>query len=1688
MKYPDEFYYEETESSIRHTYTPTGNLDVSQLIHNKPYWIDPTPRGKKQKKLVVLDWLVAAYSDERKSMVNDLIRQLKKDGFQICDSSDKSLTKDNSLSLDHYWMNRLFNLFDPDVPPNTYILILSEFSALSPANQYKLIKTIQECGHPLTHIIVDIYSKRANLDTKVISDCFPQAKKYERYIKFMPYHEISTAALIELIKRMPDLKILDLDDIDVLHDSNEKIEFPKNHIEELILGDTVCKNFHFLDQLLNNCHNIKKITIVYTDPSNVLMNLNYRHLEELHLNFIENINPTLISHVRKRAARLRILDISGSTISGMTPDKPPIKSNTTSSVDANTNLDKNAKHTCRKIFSAIDTSEKIPVNHYRLQVFNTVKINKNCSIHNAFELMNDSDDLQLRSIHNFTRSNYPIDTLLSHLPSSTKHYRGKQKIILTNEWQAIASVTNTKMTHFSIDDPSVDVEIQISLRDHLYYIRSKELSPATEKEILLDFIIEIIHQPTVSLPDDIENKIKQCLAFKSEPLIMPSGEHTGEDYLAALEKQETGACRHRVLIFKAWMSRHHPEIPTRIIINDCHAFVEVFYKHQWISCELGGYPAELNIIEPAIEEKSQPEHTISARLLPTANISESNVSCYEKLLRDLETPPPKTKPLLEYMQECVKPDAVKKRLIKLNSTDQVDAMHYALLAHCKNTHKPIFYIHSPDDLICSSPFIKREGNRGIMQRGPGGALHDFLTAKYDPFNPPIIVINYHNFKADDMVRLNAIIDQDRKADGTEVPKEALIIGLINTNKPGCYQGADFYARFDTRDTYQIPLDQMNIPTIPTSETTTTTQSIPVINLFHTAQWENKLLGQWVLNNDTLEYVEGELITALLQGHTTIEIQNGLWNNESFQRFWREATLRGYIETAGQRINLPKNFKIIKSEGYNRQKLDACLTKTDELQPASFILNPSLLSRFFSQYHFNKDTESLVHVPGLIESSKNSILPVYVTRDISEDDWAMLLTECQKYNVKLHAYFTPEVIDISQWNGDIANTQIITSTDMDTTAAMLTKNKKTKWQVIDVSECTPADLLERLTGKFNEGTLKFEFNQLSCALLSGLAENKHIILTGKCSPELADHLAPLIIERQLSNDTQGQLVLVTNQPELFKYARCVSHNVAEYEKKQYAIKLPDNAWDGMRSLQSTIPQLADFNPATSADEARLFTQQRLASIHEKLNDQPYVFISGLSGVGKSTFIQKELEKDGNQLFIGEDKIKEWASNNDQGIKYLFIDEANLSPRDWSEFEGLFHQPPGILIEGQYYLLSPEHKVIFAGNPLSYGDERRLATLFQRHGNALVFDPLPTAVLFEEIVKPIFDKTHFESNAGNLSHCFLNVYRFLATCSTTEVLITPRELEMMALLTLSHCEKYPDDPDKTARYYAYCIAKNLVPTNYRAEFDNQFKVTSLISSSITEHLNHYLVTDSRLSILQQLHELLDLRDLRRNNLARNDKQQYGGLGGIIIEGEPGIGKTELVINTILNHHSTKDKPFYHIPISLSIKEKESLLLNAFHEGAIVVIDEINSSPMMERLLNTLLMGKTPEGKRPDKPGFMMIGTQNPVTMAGRRAASTALSRRLITEVLKPYPTNEIAYILTKKGLPEAQAIELATASHNLSPTPTLRDVLRVAEYPIKENKPIQSQSLMTRYVNSTLNLFKRWQTKPANQPTPAKPSNP
>lgn len=671
-------------------------------------------------------------------------------------------------------------------------------------------------------------------------------------------------------------------------------------------------------------------------------------------------------------------------------------------------------------------------------------------------------------------------------------------------------------------------------------------------------------------------------------------------------------------------------------------------------------------------------------------------------------------------------------------------------------------------------------------------------------------------------------------------------------------------------------------------------------------------------------------------------------------------------------------------------------------------------------------------------------------------------------------------------------------------AKLTQSEE-KWKVIDISECNSQDLLQRLNGKMNETQTGFEFTQIEGALITALNKNENIILKGQFSPKLADALAGIILAKQANRDG-GKLILISSDTQSFNYAQVEDHVVTVKDKRialsnmnrfssekinalitmdqeslsQSIARLsyPEgqnnrDPWQGLKGLLGNI-HLKEFDPIHSQKISDEFIQLRKDAVNSILQNEPYVFLTGLTGVGKSTFVEKDLIGNNSKLYKGESAMREWANDSSNNRKILFIDEANISNRNWSEFEGLYNSPPSIVVDGIYYPLTEKHKVVFAGNPLNYGGERKLASFFERHGNALIFEPMPQEFIYEKILKPIFVNTPLEKHSLDISQEILKMYRFLCECSSDSVLISPRELQMMALLVLSHVKENPlVNNIRVARHYAFLIGQPLTPEANQQDLFKKFPAAMLRHTKVENKPHHFHITASRAPLYQQLNDLTTLREYKRSRMDLNDEKKYGGLGGIVIEGDPGIGKSELVVSHLKAHgynevqlstENVSDKAFYIMPVSMSFEEKKKLLLKAFDEGAVVIIDEINSSPMMERLLNDLLMGKNPEkmfdeDKRPKHPGFMIIGTQNPVTMEGRFASSNALSRRLMSISLPPYHTYEMEKILVTRGVNHIVASRMVEAYQKslnkakagyLTPEPTFRDLLSAADNWIKKRK--------------------------------------
>jgi hypothetical protein len=1089
--------------------------------------------------------------------------------------------------------------------------------------------------------------------------------------------------------------------------------------------------------------------------------------------------------------------------------------------------------------------------------------------------------------------------------------------------------------------------------------------------------------------------------------------------------------------------------------------------------------------------------------------------------RELETwrKPTSMAPSIDaYCLQLVAKKPNKKQLIALDSNANTNALSLALLNHCLSTSRPVFTINSPDDLVCSASWVERQADgSGLVRKGPGGPLYDFLRTNKG--KSPVLVVRYDRFKADDIVRYNSLLDTMRKADGAALSKDVTVLGLINPNDPKAYQGSDFYSRFDEVGTCPLGDEVLKaaVPKNPPELALEATTGHFLINLAHSSDWEGRLLGRWVLKKDQLIFEEGELSKAL-KTQKPICLQNAPWDDARFQIMWQQIIVQKSITHSGRTITIPKGIIRSRTEGYDWNNMVSYLrfaAAPSETKPV--VVNPQLLRTLFYSYKCDPKTETLDTLPGLLEQNKKGNLALYLTRNLNEDEWGILLLACREKEVTLSCqlapgvtlpaplkHLFPDVVPIktlptSAWHKTAkSNPLAISSTDVAATVA-LTTHDDADWVVIDISECEANALLGTIDGKFKPEVERFFFGERLGAVQKALAENKKVLLHGSFSEELMDCLAPLLLKTASPSQLPpGQLVLVSNSAASFNYCSTMHHEVTQKEKldllktvckakQQELDALPkkegpfnhlrahltyqraftnskDTPWQGVYKADPII--IKPFDAEHSKEKADAFLKQRIDDVKALLSQAPYVCITGLTGIGKTSFIEKHLAKEPG-IKVYQD-IKEWMNDKTPGRKkILLLDEYNLIQQQLNKMEGLFNNPPGILHEGIYTTLTSEHKLVCLGNPLSTGGERQDIPFIEHHGNALAFGILSPEFIYEYVLKPVFAGTSLAAHQLELVKPVLDAYGFIAQQSKTEVLISPRELEMMVLMAVSYAKQHPEtslnDHKLAIQHYVYRLGLQLNKTEHRENFEAHFKPEKpLAHDRLPQYKAGFLVTESRKAISQQLDDLLALREFRCSAHATTSAQKYGGLGGLIIDGEAGIGKSELAMAGLfargyqeVHLESTSaipEKPFYHMPVSMQLEDKIRLLLKAFNEGAVVLIDEINSSPMMERLLNSLLMGKTLDNKSPDKPGFCIIGTQNPPTLGGRFIPSNALSRRLINTGLPPYTTLEMQDILIEKKVDRDEAIAMVKAyEYNrnraereiLNPAPTFRDLLRFAQ---------------------------------------------
>ncbi|WP_454782644.1 hypothetical protein [Legionella sp. WA2022007384] len=1121
--------------------------------------------------------------------------------------------------------------------------------------------------------------------------------------------------------------------------------------------------------------------------------------------------------------------------------------------------------------------------------------------------------------------------------------------------------------------------------------------------------------------------------------------------LNSLIKQRAGVCRHRSQVFCALA--HALQIEASLVDNDTHQFVLVKHKDMNLTLDLGGGAAHVIALPmPPLNEKRSEKKTEEKKTKKIVSPLKA-----DNRFQTWNSVPIQAQNADELVKKLTSKDWCTKQWLIFKDNQGIEALHQASSGY-KNT----FFSRDLDALVLRN--LRVEHNNDQQVDSP---ISQFLkNAALNPSESYTWFINWSDPKARH-VSLNSIIDKDEpNLGGLSIPPNVhVVVGMDELS--AFKMGDDFYSRFDAIS--QAPeIPPMAFPEIKLNR--------PVGDddvLFpSTLNWESIFLGRHTFDEGTLDILPGALMKAARNKTPKLIVHNAPFEDPKFRFLITELMAKNRFFFNGEWHELPKGFHL----EFAQPDLS---TYPDVIRPVAAagkkrIVNQTTLPLFSNQYKITKN-HTLKPLPGFFALDQS--LELLVTDNLTEIQWYSLLREAKKAQCTLTIKTTPKVFIPEPLKKSIIpieelgqSNRLIISNDLDDAEEHY---KPTDAITINIDPKTNFNSL------FFHVSLKNKlFKGEETQLLKAIKTGKPLVFKGQFSTTLAQQLQTLFIDPPTlwvngEAVSAPNITLISDHAAPFKAIHKTIHTykpeedfsrlnseLAEQLKKTYQqlkltpchshfIDLPTNTtlhsqWiDGLiKKLKwsaGILPECAD--PTTPE------------MVLDYLAHHPFAFLTSKTGTGKSYFVQKILPKYGKEhhkpitIYHGFAGIKNWLEHEGMSQPILFIDEANISQEHYALFDALARGDKEFWYEGTCYPLK-NHKIIFAGNPTHY-EGRFEPNLFKRFPNYLPFEGQP----LKKILTPLLESNDDASDLLKL----IEVY--YAKAQDAGLNITPRNAQMMCLryfILKENSQTKLMTHDFLMRYAILSEIKTLSldkKLSHHIRHDiKQGKNWNKEKKQLKEVLQRwhpkttdtqFIWTDSRNKIALSIEMLLLIREKK----IKGEWDQELGINGIILEAEPGLGKSRLV------HTLLKAKGIEYLTIApTNPKELQKKLLDAFHKGQVVCIEEFNTQ-IHEQLLNALLSGYDLEGNPPKKPGFCLIGTQNPTTFHGRLPLSKALDNRLMLTELSHYNFAEFIKILTEKFkllIDTAQNITMEyfaartyAQSQSLFPPPNPRNVMNVAE---------------------------------------------
>jgi hypothetical protein len=880
------------------------------------------------------------------------------------------------------------------------------------------------------------------------------------------------------------------------------------------------------------------------------------------------------------------------------------------------------------------------------------------------------------------------------------------------------------------------------------------------------------------------------------------------------------------------------------------------------------------------------------------------------------------------------------------------------------------------------------------------ALSDADAHSKKPF---ILFVHWDYLEESARVKLNTLLDDEPTLQGKPLPPNVTVVGLISKVPTD----QSFLSRFSQ-------VSQIKAMVLDHFFHLKSAELTRVVHLWDD-DWQRGLLGRVFCHDNQLSWSKSGFILhleAMKETDVPASVHFKVTNMSAEKRkemeyYFKQWQCQGFIDYHSARISLPPSCRLSVSDAPFDFSVVNELAVTWLQQSSPGMISDAVMinSALFDQLLCRKEVSegAYYEAPGWLQASDKKMLQLYITTELSLNQWASLFEQIREHNVVVTVVLAEHVnlpiqlasnVNIkSQKENELPvlvdgnKSSVTVTTDVDVTLARVVSHET---HIIELDDLSFQDLFWGIRFEVNESFSGFEIEQSE--LLKLLQNpNAHVVLYGDYHPTFIQYLHPILMYHRVMLPKKNGTITI--QARLDWVFECPNQIEAEdvFRQLQWLaspVKLEAS------SLKQPIVQEIVYSERSSAEliqtsevgdqsESDAFIQQRRSALFGCLEKHLGCVMLGATGVGKTSLIQG-LDSEKYDIYYDLEQIPTWSLvRSNKQFKILFIDESNLHENHFMQFASLFdpkrtRQEKCFYFKGRSYSLDKQCRVVFACNPESYGGGRLRQKLFQ-------FFPVPhlefmeftVSYLYHALLFPLFD---------HLYQCEIyKPYDSYQECEEAFKQLCERCLSQY--VTQTH-------DDFGVRQLQQAVMEACLPSPvFKESIETGYILTpsrKLLHHACFQFLQHQV----QLSTIDELHKQV-------------------GLNALLITGDTGCGKSALIKHVILNSDYTSR--YVKLDAGLPALQRKRALYDAFNTGQAVWIDELNtfSNDGVEQDLNSLLNGVHPlTGDVAKASGFCLIASINSSAERGRIPLSPALKDRFIVFEHSRLSPNDVRYIIDGK----------------------------------------------------------------------------